>query len=188
MSDLSDEELWQLVVSGDSRSYGVIWDRHRDRVFRHLIGEGNPGPDAEDLSAAVFLELWRRRSSVRFVDGSVLPWLIVTARNVHRNSSRARLRYKRFLANLPPPADVPDHAVRVAELNDPSLSRLREIVGSARPVDAQLLAMTALEGFSIREAAAAVGLTEGAAKMRLSRLRDKLRADLKPLLIIEGGA
>lgn len=188
MSDLSDEELWQRVVSGDGRAYGVVWDRHRDRVFRHLIGAGNSGPDAEDLSAAVFLELWRRRSSIRFVDGSVLPWLIVTARNVHRNSSRARLRYRTFLNSLPAPSGVPDHAVRVAELDNPSLSRLREIVGSARPVDAQLLAMTALEGFSIREAAAAVGLTEGAAKMRLSRLRNRLRADLRPLLTIEGGA
>lgn len=187
MRDDSDDEIWQRLLSGDERAFGLIWDRHRDRVFRHLVASGNAAADAEDLTAAVFLELWRRRTSVRFVDGSALPWLIVTAQNVTRNAARARRRYREFLSSLPVPAHVDDHAEHFAEQNDERATQLRAAIAAARPTDAALLAMTALEGFTVTEAAAALGLSEPAARMRLSRFRAHLRAHLTDLLP-EGGA
>ncbi|WP_396133584.1 RNA polymerase sigma factor [Arthrobacter sp. 1088] len=45
--------------------------------------------DAEDATAAAFLELWRRREGVRLVDGSILPWLLVTTTNTARNLQRS---------------------------------------------------------------------------------------------------
>ncbi|MHC2998829.1 hypothetical protein OB08_06195 [Microbacterium sp. HJ5] len=180
--------MWQRVVSGDARAYGMIWDRHRDRVFRHLIVRGNGAADAEDLTAVVFLELWRRRGAVRFVDGSLLPWLIVTAQNVLRNADRSQRRHRRFLAALPAPADVPDHAERIADENDERVVRLRAAIAAARPADARLLAMTALEGFTVRDAASALGISESAAKMRLSRLRADLRTSIDPQPVMEGGS
>lgn len=186
MKDESDEAVWQRVLSGDERAFGLIWDRHRDRVFGYLLREGNSPSDGEDLSAAAFLELWRKRHSLRFVDGSVLPWLIVTTLNVSRNAARSRRRYRRFLSSLPAPAESPDHAEQLAERHDARFLRLRAAIGAARPADASLLTMTALEGFSLREAAEALGLTESAAKMRLSRLRTRLRIDLELDLVPEG--
>lgn len=188
MTDESDDEVWQRVLSGDARAYGVIWRRHRDRVFRHHLACGTPVSDAEDLTAATFLELWRRRGAVRFVDGSLLPWLIVTAQNVSRNASRARRRYQRFLAALPEPASVPDHAIGIADQSDARATALRDTLAAQRPVDAHLLAMTALEGFTVREAASTLGLSESAAKMRLSRLRAQLRAVIPTHSLPEGGS
>ena len=186
--DDSDETVWRLVMSGDSRSYGTIWDRHRDRIFRHLIASGNGATSAEDLTAATFLELWRRRDAVRFVDGSLLPWLIVTAQNVSRNAARARRRYDRFLAALPAPPAVADPADPIADRDQDHLVALRAAIAAARPADATLLAMTALEGFTTREAATALGLSESAAKMRLSRLRARLRTAVTAQPLSEGGS
>ncbi|WP_404430934.1 sigma-70 family RNA polymerase sigma factor [Microbacterium lacus] len=187
MRDDSDEEVWTLVLSGDSRHYGAIWDRHRDRVFWHLMAVGNTASTAEDLTATTFLELWRRRRAVRFVDGSLLPWLIVTARNVSRNAARATRRYERFLSVLPAPTVVPDPADRIADRDDEHLIALRAAMAAARPTDATLLAMTALEGFTIHEAASVLGLSESAAKMRLSRLRAQLRTAVTTQPLPEGG-
>lgn len=177
-----------MVLSGDSRRYGAIWDRHRDRVFRHLIARGNSASSAEDLTATTFLELWRRRRGVRFVDGSLLPWLIVTAHNVSRNAARATRRYERFLGALPPPPLVPDPAESLAERDDERLVALRAAIASARPADAKLLALTTLEGFTTREAATALGISESAAKMRLSRLRGRLRTEITAQPVSERGA
>jgi len=209
VGDDSDEMVWRLVLSGDSRRYGTIWDRHRDRIFRHLIASGNTPTSAEDLTAATFLELWHRRRAVRFVDGSLLPWLIVTARNVSRNDARGTRGYERFLAAImadlvtwrqlwlptppvvPDPAEppvVPDPADRIADRDDDHLIALRAAIAAARPADATLLAMTALEGFTIREAATALGLSESAAKMRLSRLRARLGTAVMALPPPEGGS
>jgi RNA polymerase sigma-70 factor (ECF subfamily) len=48
--------------------------------------------------------------------------------------------------------------------------------------------MTALEGFTAAEAGVALGLSEAAAKMRISRLRAQLRITLAPDPIPEGGS
>lgn len=182
MMDDSDEAVWARVTTGDARAFGVVWDRHHARVFRHLRASA-PTADAEDLTAMTFLELWRRRRAVRFVDGSLLPWLIVTARNVARNASRAARRYERFLAALPAPAPVDGPEARL-ELDERTAS-VRAALREAKPVDADLLAMTAIEGFTVAEAAAVLGLSESAAKMRLSRLRTRLRGAVSPHSVIE---
>lgn len=188
VGDESDRTVWQQLLSGDERAFGLIWDRHHDRVFRHLIANGNAPADAEDLTAAVFFELWRRRESVRFVDDSALPWLIVTAQNVTRNAARSRRRYRRLLDSLPMPDDIADHAELVADQNDERTVRLRAEITRARPIDATLLAMTAIEGFTVSEAASALGLSEPAARMRLSRFRAHLRTAVTIDPVHEGGA
>lgn len=186
MREESDETVWQRTLSGDEAAFGFVWDRHHERVFRSLLREGNTPHDAEDLCAAAFLELWRKRAAVRFVDGSLLPWLIVTARNVSRNAARATRRYRRFLDSLPAADHAPDHAELIADDDDVRLRRLRTAISGCRPADAALLTLTAVEGFSVRESAEVVGISESAAKMRLSRLRARLRIDMEADMVGEG--
>lgn len=183
---MKDEQLWSDVLAGDSSSFGQIWDRHHARVHRHLQFGGTTPTDAEDLTAVVFLELWRRRQDVRFVDGSLLPWLIVTARNVARNSVRSRRRHRRFLATLPPPEPIPDPTDAVVEHESTEAIAVRRALDALRPADATLLSLTAVDGFTVREAAGALGISEAAAKMRLSRIRARLRDDLRLDALTEG--
>ncbi len=187
MVDNSDEDIWRRVVAGDQRAFGAIWDRHAGRVLAHLLASGQQWADAEDVAAMSFLELWRRRSAVRFVGGSVLPWLIVTTRNVARNATRSRRRYQRLLAQLPEPSPAPDPADRVSDLAA-SEQLLRNTIRSADAMDGDLLALTALEGFSLRDAALALGISEPAARSRLSRFRSQLRTQLTAQPYVEGGS
>jgi DNA-directed RNA polymerase specialized sigma24 family protein len=87
-----DVALWERSVAGDGEAFGVLFDRHGSRLFRHVCWMVETRADAEDVVAAAFLELWRRRGDVRLVDGSVLPWLLVTATNASRNVSRGTRR------------------------------------------------------------------------------------------------
>ncbi|MDO9591512.1 MAG: RNA polymerase sigma factor [Microcella sp.] len=172
-----DRELWDRVLGGDDRSFGVLFERHRDRVFRALLRSSPIAADAEDLTAVVFLELWRRRESARFVDRSVLPWLLVTAAHVSRNAKRGRRRYERFLAALPAPEVEPDFSHTVDSRLDSrgATDALHAALGRLTPVDQALITLTALEGFGLADAADALGVSYGAAKTRLSRARRRLR-------------
>src|SRR6476661_9649347 len=96
-----EDGLWSRSLQGDGGAFGALYDRHRDRVFRHAYRLSGNHHDAEDIMAAAFLELWRRRAKVRIVDGSIVPWLLVTTTNMARNSGRAALRYRRLLDSLP---------------------------------------------------------------------------------------
>ena len=73
-----EQTSWTRALDGDGEGFATIFDSHRDRVYRHALWLTGNVHDAEDLTAGAFLELWRRRKSVRVVDGTVLPWLLVT--------------------------------------------------------------------------------------------------------------
>jgi DNA-directed RNA polymerase specialized sigma24 family protein len=97
----TDESEWAKALLGDGEAFGAVFDRHRGRVFRHSYRLVASSADADDLVAIVFLEAWRRKYSLRFVDGSVLPWLLVTATNSARNLLRNSRRYQQVLSELP---------------------------------------------------------------------------------------
>lgn len=185
MEAAEDEVLWRQVLSGHADVFGVIWDRHRDRVHAYLLRLGTPATDVEDLVATVFLELWRRRRSVRFVEASLTPWLLVTALIASRNARRAQARHRAFLARLPPAGVVADPADRVAARHDQTVVQVRTAIRDASPQDRHLVALTALGDCTIRQAAQALGISESAAKMRLSRLRSRVRHDIAAPTTVE---
>jgi hypothetical protein len=65
------------VREGDAAEVGTVFDRHHARVLAHCRRWTDSKVDAEDLTPRVFLEALRRAESVRFVDASALPWLLV---------------------------------------------------------------------------------------------------------------
>jgi RNA polymerase sigma-70 factor (ECF subfamily) len=114
------------------------------------------------------------------VDGSVLPWLLVTTTNLALNQRRGLRRYRAFLAGLPraqPQATAAeDTAFTSVELDvDPALLRAMEELSGA---DRQLLVLIALEDYSLRAAAQVLGISEQAGRSRWQRLRRRLASRL----------
>lgn len=62
-----EQTSWTRALDGDGEGFATIFDSHRDRVYRHALWLTGNVHDAEDLTAGAFLELWRRRKSVRVV-------------------------------------------------------------------------------------------------------------------------
>ena len=170
----SDQGIWERVLSGEGRAFGELWDRHRDRVFRHARRLLDQHADAEDATAMAFLELWRRRSDARVVDGSLLPWLLVVTTNVVRNMARSRRRYRDVLARLPEPEHARDAGELVAARSE-TASRIAAL-GRLNPADQHLITLVAFDDVSLSDAATALGISYGAAKTRLSRARARLEA------------
>lgn len=176
---MSDEELllWQAVQEGEGVAFGQVYDLHRNRVYRHAVRLVDTYVDAEDVTAVAFLELWRNRGRVRLVNGSVLPWLLVTTTNASRNLHRSVRRHRALLDRLPRGRDGADPAQiyidhSIADGLEPDLvAQLRQLSG----IDQQIVVLVALEGYSQAEAAAALDLSLSALKARLHRVRAKLR-------------
>ncbi|PPI00079.1 hypothetical protein C5C95_05760 [Rathayibacter sp. AY1B7] len=173
----TDREVWRRATGADPRAFALIFDRYHLRVrayCRQLLGES---VDAEDAAVVVFLEAWRKRADVRFVNDSLAAWLLVVALNVTRNIGRGRRRYERMLRTLPPPVNAPDPAVTVAAAAA-SAERSRTIRAALtmlRPADQQILALCVIEQLTLEEAAAVLRIPVGTVKSRLSRARGRLR-------------
>jgi RNA polymerase sigma-70 factor (ECF subfamily) len=187
----SDDEGadWEASLANDANAFVSIFDRHRNRVYRHALSMTANAHDAEDVTAAAFLELWRRRKTVRLVDGSVLPWLLVTTTNQARNLARSLRRYRALLSSLPRSKDMrsaEDEALqRIEETR--ITAQVREALHSLTPSDAALIALTAFEHYSNAEAAAALGISEGAARTRLHRARARMAAVVGPVTCADEG-
>lgn len=187
MTTVPDEvALWSRARAGDGRAFAALFDAHRDRVYRHVLRLVPTASDAEDVVAGVFLELWRRRDAVPVVDGSVLPWALVTATNVARNTHRGLRRHRAAIDRLP----RDEHLVDPAESAEERVERERLLaaVHALGPADAGLLLLVALEGYGVAEAGAALGLSPGAARVRLHRARKRLQTRLThPLTVLQEG-
>ena len=170
----SEFALWSRGLAGESEAIATLFDLHRQRVFRHAFRMLQNSADAEDATATAFLELWRRRSQVRVVEGSVLPWLLVTATNAARNLKRARRRYHRLLATLPHADPHPSaEAIAVGRLT--SDANVAAALNHLALSDARLFALVALEEYSVADAARVLGIAPGTARTRLHRMRAKLQ-------------
>ncbi|WP_309105807.1 sigma-70 family RNA polymerase sigma factor [Arthrobacter sp.] len=173
-SESGEAALWLRSLNGDGEAFGRVFDRHRGRVFRHayrLCGERH---DAEDVMSAAFLELWRRRDSVRLVEGSVLPWLLVTTTNLARNSKRSVFRYRRLLNSLPRTEDV-SQVTGESVFLDAMESDVANALRTLNALDMQLVSLVVFEDYTLAAAAAVLNLTPGAAKTRMHRARQRMK-------------
>jgi RNA polymerase sigma factor (sigma-70 family) len=177
---LDDTQLWSRSLKGDGDAFGLLFDRHHARIFRHAYRLNPDSHDAEDVAATAFLELWRRREKVRLVDGSILPWLLVTTTNVARNTRRAAFRYRKLLNSLPRADHARDPLDEVLSLHllDAVDHDLAAALGRLGAVDRQLVSLVILEGYTIPAAATVLGLTPSAAKTRMFRVRERLRVTM----------
>lgn len=172
----SEAQLWQRSLRGDRAAFGHIFDVHHGRLFLAAMRVAPTKSDAEDLVATTFLELWRAGDRVRVVNDSLLPWMLVTLNNLGRNAARARSRHRRFIETMPPPSldDVALDEVEELHSQRQAMALLRALPRK----DAAILALTALEGYSTGDAAAALGISAESARARLSRARQRAQAHL----------
>jgi RNA polymerase sigma factor (sigma-70 family) len=185
-----EDGLWSRSLSGDGEAFGALYDRHRDRVFRHAYRLSGNHHDAEDIMAAAFLELWRRRAKVRIVGGSVVPWLLVTTTNMARNHGRAALRHRRLLDSLPrteasPGALESDFVFSPQETLDQDLA---SALATLSADDLHLVSLVVFEDYSLAAAAAMLNLTPGAAKTRMHRARQRMKAAMTGTTIADAPA
>ncbi len=170
---MSEDEaaVWQRLRAGDESAMGEMFDRYEARLFRHACRLLTTREDAKDAVTIAFFELWRKRGSVRLVDGSPLPWLLVTVANTARNLERSGHRYRALLGKTPasPHIDAP-----VARDESGILAALRRLPAAERSV----IVLTILEGYPERDAAQTLGIPVGTVKSRLSRAKTKLRDEM----------
>jgi RNA polymerase sigma factor (sigma-70 family) len=179
----SDEELFLLVAAGVETAFAEVVGRHVDAVFNHCLRWMGYAAEADDVASMTFFEAWRKRRTVRFVDGSALPWLLGVATNVARNQSRGRRRYERMLARLPSAEsapDVADEAIRNVD-GERRAAEIAACVRTLRRDEQDVVALCDMSGLSYAEAAVALDIPVGTVRSRLSRARARLRPLLTEL-------
>ncbi|MFC7530676.1 RNA polymerase sigma factor [Actinoplanes sp. GCM10030250] len=170
---IQHDALWQ---TGDQDDFGAVFDRFAKAVYNHAFRLTGSWSVAEDVTQATFLTAWRRRTEVRLVDGSPLPWLLVTAGHLARTEQRTLTRWRNRLFRAHLDDTVADPADDVAGRLDDE-RRMRDVlaaVGKLPPAEREAVALCLWSGLSYPQAATALGITETAVRSRVSRARARL--------------
>jgi len=170
MSD-ADASDWVRVCEGDPVALGALFDRHEARLFRHACRLLTAREDAKDAVTIAFFELWRKRASVRLVEGSPLPWLLNTVSYAARNLERSSRRYRTLIARAPRPESL-------GEMSGSDESGVLAALKRLPEREQSVVVLAVLEGYPDHEVAQTLGIPVGTVKSRLARARAKLRDEM----------
>jgi RNA polymerase sigma-70 factor (ECF subfamily) len=174
---LTDLELWERAREGDRDAFGLLFDRHSRAIYNYCFRRTADWSLAEDLTSLVFLEAWRRREQVRFIDGRVLPWLFGVATNLLRNQRRTMRRRKAALARLTPAEPERDFVSDLVDRlgDEQRMAELLEHVTRLPRWMREVLVLCVWSELSYEEAAVALAVPVGTVRSRLARTRVRLR-------------
>jgi RNA polymerase sigma-70 factor (ECF subfamily) len=161
------------VVDAERRFSALFRDTY-GAVRRYAHHRGLAGPDADDLVADVFTVAWRKLD--RVPDDDPLPWLFAVARNHWRNHLRRMQRERVLLERVTVDLDTVE-----PDLSDVTADDIRRALDGLGDNDREILKLVAWDGLEPHRAAAALGITPRAARVRLHRARVRLAAALETL-------
>lgn len=167
-------------ASGDDEALGEVYDLAAPAVFTFLSRLSRDRSLAEDLTQETFLRLHRARGLYR-PGAPVMPWAYTIARRLFLDAVRGR-RHETVSPSITggaaaeasapgPSAEELLANVELAAAVDDALARLPEAQASA-------FRLLKGEGLSVAEAAAVMGTTKGAVKLRAHRAYEALRGML----------
>ena len=169
---LSDAELVERAARSDRGAFRALFDRHAAGVHGYAWGILRDDRDSEEITQEVFVVAWRKLTTLRIVDSSALPWLLVTCRNLARNALRARRDAVPFDESV-----LPGDRVRQERLEE--LTWVRQSISELSGIDRRIVHLCLVEGYGYVEAAAHLGLSRDALAKRVERLRGVLRAAVR---------
>jgi RNA polymerase sigma factor (sigma-70 family) len=163
---------------GDRAAFAELYDRHVRPVYWQAYSVVRNRDAAEDVTQEVFITAWRRIRAITPVDGSLLPWLLLTARYTAYNTARREQRRSHDeLDTDPVGSGGVDTEVEAAQVR----AEIDKAVSSLSPVDQQLYTLCVEGGASYEQAARELGVSHSVVRNRIHRLRTRLRADLSAL-------
>ena len=163
----TDARLLALAASGDHRAFEELFDRHSPAVFRYAWGLADQRQDVDDLVQETFFVAWKRRHSILIAGDSVLPWLLVSCRNLAFNLNRKRRRDEA--------EELPATLIHEESTAPDDLEWVLDEINKLGDVDRRLCQLCLIEGHDYDTAAAQLGISTTGARKRIQRIRAGLR-------------
>lgn len=175
MQALTDNALMLKVKSGDLDKMGLLYERHKRRLFGFFYNMNNNASLSEDLVQNVFVRMLRYKHTFTG-DGSFGAWMFRTARNVnydHFRKNRKRgnpgglssLEYK-----------LQDETDMDSKLDhDDTVNQLNRAMDKLPVEKREILMLSKYKEMKFSEIGEVLGCSEGAAKVKAHRALNELR-------------
>jgi RNA polymerase sigma-70 factor (ECF subfamily) len=177
-SQLSDQELLQMVTLGDELAFQQLYQRYQLAIYNYVLRLIHQENAAEELLQDVFLAVWQGAKRFRN-QSSVKTWIFRIAhfRAVSwlRKHHKARLitEYSADMPLVSPEPSPEENLIDKAELSQ-VLAALETLSANHRAV----IELTFAHGFAYQQIAEVMGCPVGTVKSRMSYALKYLNAEL----------
>ena len=181
--NLTDQQLIDQTLSGNTDAYGVLVGRHQDRLFNSLVHLMRNESDAEDVVQDAFVLALTKLGSFKG-NSQFYTWLF----RIARNSAISRLRKKRpkvsldsSLSGSPSGDEMPlELPGKVAAPSDEMERQeraqgLMDALGRLSPEHREILVLREMDNLDYETIGEMLDLAVGTVRSRLHRARSQLR-------------
>lgn len=167
-------------IGRDSDAFESFYREHLESIQRFIARRVDDPEDAADLTAEVFMAAIKASATYRG-DAVPLAWLYGIARNVVSGHHRSRARAIRAVQRIDTRELLDDDATgRILDRIE-SQQQARCLYQSLAGLPGRqraIVELVAVDGMTLTEAANALGITPGNARVRYHRARRRLAQDL----------
>jgi len=173
LSRLPDEQLTKKVLSGDTRAYGVLYERYLDEIYRYVYYRvAKNSLETEDLTQVVFIKAWDVILHDRTENYNFRALIYQIARNLtidRWRTLKTELSIDKWL--IESPITKPEQQIILNEESDELVQVIREL----EPKLQEVVICRFINGLSHAETARSLGRTEGYVRVLQYRALKKIR-------------
>ena len=162
--------------AGDSTAFSALFQQYNSQVCTYLARMVGNDETGRDLAQETFIRAWKSLPEIRS-DQHFKPWLF----RIATNAARSHLRHTRLISWLPwqendaaPPN--PKLSIEGPEEQTGETECVQQAMASLSPQCRTCLLLQLVAGFSQREIAEALGISEKSVSAYVSRGREQFRS------------
>ena len=152
---------------GDREAFGRLYEAVALDLYRMALYTLGDPQDAEDMVAETFLEAWKGIHNLRETD-RFRQWML---RILSVRCKRRVARYIQEKGNI----DIDDYLEEGVPDTGGPRAEVRDAMARRAPDERQIVLLSVLEGYTMREIAGMLGLPQGTVSSKLHRTLKKLR-------------
>lgn len=178
--NFTDEELIQLIKTGETELYSIIMRRYNQRLYRTAISFGISDFDSDDVIQQAYINAFERIGQFRG-DAKFSTWLtriLINECLMFKRKKKAEnnkfVDDEKFVTNLSLQHQTPEREFMKDEMKDILESAIKKLPEKYRSV----YILREIENVSIKECVGILKISEVNVKIRLHRAKNLLKDDL----------
>ena len=175
MQELTDNMLMLKVKSGDLNKMGLLYQRHKKRLFGFFYNMSGDAMTSEDLVQNVFVRMLKYKHTYTG-EGSFLAWMFSTARNVNNDYyKKNKQNHNQYdIESVEYKLHSEDTIGMVSDKKD-NINYLKIALQKLSAEKREVLVLSKLKEMKFSQIGEVLGCSEGAAKVKAHRALKDLK-------------
>ncbi len=164
--NITELDLLRGCLHGDRRMQEELYRRYSPRMYAVCLRYAGKAEEAEDILQEGFIKVFKKIDSFRG-DGSFEGWM----RRIFVNTAIEHFRRKRYLMPVTEKEENTIEGKYTSVLDDLGAKDIMALVQELSPGYRTVFNMYVVEGYTHKEIADMLGISEGTSKSQLSRAK-----------------